>query len=350
MEADLDLQLDELEKTVGCDFGQEAQQLAAAIAEATAQKAQMDEETREKEEHKATVDFRVYYQDIDFEFRKSNDCVFKFVEIKLDSPLLSELTQKCNRFLQELAGQCSKEGPNMLTPRQQNSQWMKMRKQRVTSSLFGRVCKRKKFDPAESMLKFVQNHLNPYRYQGGIDSLEHGKVLETAGVKKYRELKPNCQVKESGMWSNSKFAWLGGSPDGLVYDRDVQKEGLLEVKCPSRGKGATCQQIFSQKGFYMVKGKDGTFSLDKKSEYYYQIQGCLNILGLDFCDFAVYTEQDIHIQRIARDEKFFEEMLAKLKEFYFRFYLPYNAEQPVLEDNVWTYTFLSKEVAQQLYN
>lgn len=350
MEADLDLQLDELEKAVGCGFGEDAQPLAAAIAEATAQETKINEETREKEEHKALVDFRVYYHDIDFEFRKSRDCVFKFVEVKPDSPQLADWTQKCARFLQELAGQCVKEGPNMLTTKQQDSQWMNMRMQRVTSSLFGRVCKRKKFDPAESMLKFVQNHLNPYRYQGGIDSLEHGKALETAGVKKYRELKPNCQVKESGMWSNSRFAWLGGSPDGLIYDRDVEKEGLLEVKCPSRGIGATCLQIFSQKGFYMVREKDGSYSLDKKSEYYYQIQGCLNILGLDFCDFAVYTEKDMYIQRIVIDEKFFEEMLAKLKEFYFRFYLPYNAERPVLEDNTWTYTFLSKEVAQQLYN
>lgn len=350
MEPDLDQQLEELENTVGCGFDQEAQKVAEAIAEKKALEAKVTEEMREKEEYKASVDFRVYYKDIDFEFKKSDDCLFKFVEIKLDSPVLGEWVEKCNRFLQELSGQCVKEGPNMLTTKQQDSQWMKMRLQRVTSSLFGRVCKRKKFDPAESMLKFVQNHLNPYRYQGGIDSLEHGKALESTGVNKYRELKPNCQVKESGMWSNSKFSWLGGSPDGLVYDRDLGKEGLLEVKCPTRGKGVSCQQVFSQKNFYMVKEKDGSFTLDKKTEYYHQIQGCLNILCLDFCDFAVFTDQDMYIQRIERDEKFFDEMIKKLKEFYFRFYLPYNAEQPELEGKTWTYTFLSKEVFQRYYN
>lgn len=305
---------------------------------------------QEESQAKSSIDYRVYYDGIDEEFKKSEDCQFTFQEITLQSPELADIIAKNKVFLDHLREQCQQQGPMMLCSNQSTNEWRDLRKERVTSSLFGRVAKRRKFDPASSMVKFVQNHLNPYRYLGDIESLAYGKLLENDGIKKYQATYPHIQVKETGVWSNSNFPWMGGSPDGLIYDRNLEEEGLLEIKCPVRGKNSNFAAIASQKGFYMVKGDDGKYRLNPKDEYYYQIQGCLNILNRNFCDFVVITNEDIYVERIKKDEAFFATMKEKLKEFYFRFYLPYNSSKPKLEKNIWQYTFLSKEVFDSYYS
>ena len=56
--------------------------------------------------------------------------------------------------------------------------------------------------------------------------------------------------------------------------------------------------------------------------YYYQVQGLLNILNLNYCDFVVYTPKFLHAERIAKDLSLFDKMVPVLKEFYFRYQLP----------------------------
>lgn len=46
---------------------------------------------------------------------------------------------------------------------------------------------------------------------------------------------------------------------------------------------------------------------------------CCNV---DWCDFVVRTQQEIHIERILRDNQWWEEKLPQLKQFYFDAVLP----------------------------
>ena len=348
---DLDLEK-ELEEFEAAFKAQQAENPPSKIAneiengqEGQGQAGQPTEEAGAEE--KKYCDYRVYYDGIDTEFSKSEDCQFKFLELKLNDPTFQTVLDDCKKFLEYLKSQCKGElGPVMLCTAQQNAEWYARRSERVTSSLFGRVAKRKKFDPVDTMLKFVQNHMNPYRYLGGIEQLEYGKLLESDAVKKYQKERPHIIVKETGLWTNGAFPYLGGSPDGLVFDKETNQDGLLEIKCPVRGKSASFEEMASQKGFYMLKDKEtGKYNLDKKSEYYFQIQGCLNILDKPFCDFAVSTGKDLYVERIKKDEQFFKEFSKKVKEFFFRFFLPYNSKKPVLTEKLeWIYVFLSKEV------
>lgn len=82
----------------------------------------------------------------------------------------------------------------------------------------------------------------------------------------------------------------------------------------------------------MEKQPDGSYALSPKEEYYFQIQGCMELLNKEFCDFAVVTEKDLYVQRIPRDRKFFQEqMLPKLHECYFRFFMPLQVRRPRLQ-------------------
>ena len=58
-------------------------------------------------------------------------------------------------------------------------------------------------------------------------------------------------------------------------------------------------------------------------QYYYQIQGQLNITQRNYCDLVVYNEFEIYIERIYRDQILWEgKMLEKINNFYFLAYLP----------------------------
>lgn len=337
------------EEVMNMDFDLEAELAALEETHETCQVVNKVVPVQEEEgeaQKKSPIDYRVYYEGIEHEFKKSEDCEFSFKVIDSKHPELETTIEKCKKYLEYLKTECKEPGPNMLCSKQMNASWMVFRKERVTSSGFGRIAKRRKFDPPETMLKFVQKNLNPFRYEGEIKSLTYGKAFEETRIKDYQDKYPNIQIKETGMWTNSKFPWMGGTPDGLIFDKTVDEEGLLEIKCPIRGKDCDFATVASQKGFYMIKGKDGKYTLDKKDEYYYQIQGCLNILNRNFCDFVVTTNEDIYVERIKKDEKFFSEMKAKLKEYYFRFVLPYLANKPILVERKWQYSFLSKDVYQ----
>jgi hypothetical protein len=62
---------------------------------------------------------------------------------------------------------------------------------------------------------------------------------------------------------------------------------------------------------------DGKVTLDKKHQYYAQIQGQLHITGTDCCDLIVWTPQDIMVVRVARDDAW-RDNISKLIEFYFQ--------------------------------
>ena len=95
--------------------------------------------------------------------------------------------------------------------------------------------------------------------------MQYGKVHE-ADAKKALEVEIGCEVRPSGFWIDPQFEYLGASPDGLI-DTDltelkipsavalkrkptflygVQKGGIVEIKCPERGKGLTVEAVLQK--------------------------------------------------------------------------------------------------------
>ena len=87
-----------------------------------------------------------------------------------------------------------------------------------------------------------------------------------------------------------------------------------------------CQRIYrdisQNKKIFYIKKDNGQLKLKKNHDYYYQIQGQLEMNGLNFCDFVVFREVDLYIERIYRSKSFWKEkMFEKLKNFFFLSYL-----------------------------
>ncbi|XP_028517658.1 uncharacterized protein LOC110248026 [Exaiptasia diaphana] len=128
------------------------------------------------------------------------------------------------------------------------------------------------------------------------------------------------EVKEDRILVHGRWPYLGASPDGIV-NCDCRGKGCCEIKCPFCFKNATTEQLAGEKSSCLTV-IDVKISLDHKHAYYYQVQAQIFITETDYCDFVVWTEQDIHIERVFPDEAFWDEAREKASKFFLVGILP----------------------------
>ena len=76
------------------------------------------------------------------------------------------------------------------------------------------------------------------------------------------------------------------------------------------------EEACQSRGFFCCKIDNGKPKLSRTHIYYSQVQGQMAIGGRTWCDFIIYTEKGIIVERISFDELFWEtELLPKLIQF-----------------------------------
>jgi hypothetical protein len=124
----------------------------------------------------------------------------------------------------------------------------------------------------------------------GNEATDWGEAHEAEALREYKErYQPVNELSMSGFITHPDLPWLGCSPDVLVGTNC-----LGEVKCP-----------FSQ-------------SLYPEIPPYYmaQMQGQMEITNRDFCDFIVWTPEQMSVQTVARSSEYWQWMYEKLAEFW----------------------------------
>ena len=187
----------------------------------------------------------------------------------------------------------------------EDTAWFEERKIRLTSSQFGRICKAtSRTDKAKLALTFLsmKKVIAP--------SLQHGLKYEPIAVTKYEDL-TSVETKQCGLFVYPAQSFLASSPDRLVDDNVV-----VEVKCPfvSKDKKITTVTV------PYLKLCNDELVLDQNHDYHYQVQGQLLCSGRQYCDFVVFTLEDVKVMRIQRDDKFITSMVSKLKEFFMEYF------------------------------
>lgn len=236
------------------------------------------------------------------------------------------LIKRMNEKLEENIIRTLEDGPACITQGQRDEDWFNARLTRLTASNFGKIAKRRNIFGSDKLIAdmLVVKDLS------NIPAVKHGIDNEHLAFEAYKKTLPQgLFVEESGLWSNSKYSWLGASPDGIVYDskrsnpfRKMLK--IIEIKCPFSGINMTFDEFRSQgkskTGFFLET--TGEVTLNKKHDYYYQVQGGMGILNVQECDFIVYTVKETKVFTVKFDKDFFEEMVSKLRRFYFICFLP----------------------------
>ena len=205
----------------------------------------------------------------------------------------------------------------------QTDSWSTCREERLTSSNFGRICKRKTSTKPDSMLK----DLLGYRTFAN-EHTKYGQDHEDVARRKYhatmKKTHPGITVKKCGLLVTPAYPHLGASPDGFVNCTHCEDHnGLVEIKCPS-GKAwrqKTPEECATDPTFF-CEMVDGKVTLKRSHNYYFQVQGQLGISGRKWVDFVVWTCNGMSVERIYANPDFFKDMVSLLNQFYIDSFLP----------------------------
>ena len=204
-----------------------------------------------------------------------------------------------------------------------SSAWFKARQCRITASYFGRVCKKLPSNPG---IKLANSITSQCQKQYTPTPCVWGKENEPLAVEAYIQHMAMQQrtviVTQTGLMINPNFPYLGASPDGLITDcSSTDPNGILEIKCPYKYRDVDPCEAAEYKDFCCELTGD-TLTLKQKHNYYYQIQGQMAISCRKWCDFVVYTNKKVSVERISFEESHWMKMLPKLKDFFTKRMVP----------------------------
>jgi putative phage-type endonuclease len=142
---------------------------------------------------------------------------------------------------------------------QKSKEWYDARQCIVTASDFAQALGKGKFG---SQKQFYKKKVEPDESSngGGVVNpfFKWGNMFESVAISIYSRLHHDTVVHEFGLILHPRKKFFGASPDGIT------DEGIMvEIKCPKKRK------------------IDGEVPL----QYYYQIQGQLDVCDLDVCDY-----------------------------------------------------------------
>ena len=215
-----------------------------------------------------------------------------------------------------------------LTSKQSDSsEWFLHREDRITASIF-----------KDCVMKINENLevINPTkcrtviskvcRYYPNISSkaTNWGINNESAARSIYSQSMKNMHkeftIKESGFFIDTKYSFLGASPDGLV-ECLCHTPGLLEIKCPFTYRDMTTHDYSLQPNSCLQK-VDNKISLKHDHSYFYQVQLQMYVVGRFWCDIFICTTKDSFCERINYDERFVEICIQKACVLYEKVILP----------------------------
>ena len=89
----------------------------------------------------------------------------------------------------------------------------------------------------------------------------------------------------------------------------------MEIKCSYSSRYNTLKECCSQPDFCLEKSDSG-LKLKKSHMYWIQVQGQLLVTGTNFCIFILFTQTEIHKEKIVPDIDMMNDLLQKLYDFY----------------------------------
>lgn len=143
---------------------------------------------------------------------------------------------------------------------QKSEAWYVMRQNLITASDFAQALGQGKFG---SQADIIKKKVRPDNESGASFNnpfFKWGNMFEPVANDIYSKMHYNVKIHEFGLIPHPTLSYFGASPDG-ISDTGI----MLEIKCPYKRK--------IERGGEVPK------------QYYYQIQGQLEVCGLEECDY-----------------------------------------------------------------
>jgi putative phage-type endonuclease len=226
------------------------------------------------------------------------------------------LKEKCRQVFSEM--QVTKDQAHnaeyLTRDQSQCKEWHALRTGRITASNMKAVCSASIEKPAMSTLNSICG-TSRYSNKAIMWGCRHESSALLEYSAQYKKDHTNVKIDKCGLFINPKYPHLGASPDGLV-SCDCCGEGVIEVKCPFCVKDKKISES-DDKIEFLNHGK-----LKENHKYYYQVQTQMLITEKEFCDFVVWTQEDMTVQRIEPDQDSHDEIVTKSTNFFVQVVLP----------------------------
>lgn len=127
----------------------------------------------------------------------------------------------------------------------------------------------------------------------------------------------DLEVAHVGLVAHKARKYLAGSPDGIGINRRKDERFLIEYKAPHslHMNKVSVQSAVEDRSFFLYV-VDGVIKLKRSHDYFYQIQGLLEILDLEYCMLVVGGHESRCKVLVNRDRQFFISICDKLEKFY----------------------------------
>jgi putative phage-type endonuclease len=139
---------------------------------------------------------------------------------------------------------------------QRTAEWYDVRKSLITASDFAQALGEGKFGTQKQLFQKKSGY-EVEKFNPMVPPLKWGTMFEAVACQIY-EQRNDCKVHEFGLLRHPEHDFFGASPDGIT-DMGI----MLEIKCPYKRK---------------ITGEIPV-------QYYYQIQGQLDVCKLEECDY-----------------------------------------------------------------
>ncbi|KAG8180999.1 hypothetical protein JTE90_024747 [Oedothorax gibbosus] len=192
-------------------------------------------------------------------------------------------------------------------------EWFKYRAGRITASNMKAVCTTKINSSAISTVKKICYPARGSFHNKAIAwGCQHEKDAKGEYIKMHMLKYEEFQFSNCGLMISTEKPFLGASPDGLVSCACCG-QGCIEIKCPYCIRD--CDVDSSLKHACLDKHSN-SLTLSKKHAYYYQVQIQIFVSQRHYCDFVLWTNKGLHVERILPDLEFCSVMCKKAEQFF----------------------------------
>ncbi|KAG4076108.1 hypothetical protein HA402_011454 [Bradysia odoriphaga] len=200
----------------------------------------------------------------------------------------------------------------------------------LTADKIGRICRSPTDDQFPS---FVESIRYTSETVGNTKEIKHGRIFQNTALQLLSEML-KLEIKSCGIFIDRKYGFLGGHPTGLVDD-----EGIVLIKCPhTTFKMDINDAIEKRKTTFWTMSRKRKASdqnevrqlvgINKKHDWYFEVQALLHVTERKFCIFAVWSGHDESSKSIKYEYVYPDEMVwsnqmeKKIVDFYYNHLLP----------------------------
>ena len=238
-------------------------------------------------------------------------------EPEMLSANFGDLLNRCD-FLFSAVGVSPEEAKAVeIATRQQahSKAWFDYRAGRITASKFKAAVRTDISQPSSSLVRAI---CYPEACKFTTSATRWGCSHEKEAIAQYTESTSmshvNFAVSDSGLVIRPGFAFLGATPDACIQC-SCCGAGVVEVKCPF-GCRDTLLSDAADLGKLCLEKSGEELQLKKSHAYYYQVQLQLFVCEVEYCDFVVFNNKELFIQRITLDESFVKPAVEQAMVFF----------------------------------